>query len=158
MLDFVQKWLFVYGTPKCPDTKQSLLARWKEEFFRAFGFLLKSNDQAYSAVSTSEHAASTYGCMRNNRICNRSHCVSHTQETQPPPPAAALSKAAAATAPAAAKAADVSVPIDPHHKAHGNPTPIFEILRIRNRLHPALLDVPGGYRDFALKVKIGFFR
>ncbi len=35
---------------------------------------------------------------------------------------------------------------------------VFEILRIRNRLDPALLDVPGGYRDLALKLKIGFFR
>ena len=116
MLDFVQNWLFVYGKPKCPDAKQSLLARWKEGFFQAFSSLFKSNDQAYSALSTSENAASTV-----------------------PPP-------------------HVSVPIDSRHKAHSNPTPIFEILRIRNRLHPALQDVPGGYRDFALKVKIGFFR
>ncbi len=35
---------------------------------------------------------------------------------------------------------------------------IFEILRIRNQLDPALLDVPGGYRDFAMKIEIGFFR
>jgi hypothetical protein len=35
---------------------------------------------------------------------------------------------------------------------------IFQILRIRNRFDPALLDVPGGYRDFAIKIKIGFFR
>ena len=116
MLDFVQKWLFVYGKPKCPDAKQSVVVRWKEGFFQAFGSLFKSNDQAYSALSTSENAASTV-----------------------PPP-------------------HVSVPIDSRHKAHSNPTPIFEILRIRNRLHPALQDVPGGYRDFALKVKIGFFR
>jgi hypothetical protein len=116
MLDFVQKWLFIYGKPKGSDAKRSLLVRWKEGFFQAFGSLFKSNHQAYSAVSTSENAASTV-----------------------PPP-------------------HVSVPISSRHKAHGNPTPIFEILRIRNRLHPALQDVPGGYRDFALKVKIGFFR
>ena len=146
MLDFVQKWLFVYGKPKCPDAKQSVVVRWKEGFFQAFGSLFKSNDQAYSALSTSENAASPYGCMRSNRICNRSHAVSPTPEPQSTPAAAAPSTAAAATAPAA----DVSVSI---HK-----TPIFEILRIRNRLHPALQDVPGGYRDFALKVKIGFFR
>ncbi len=34
----------------------------------------------------------------------------------------------------------------------------FEILRIRNRLDLNLEEVPGGYRDFALKLKIGFFR
>ena len=33
----------------------------------------------------------------------------------------------------------------------------MQILRIRNRFDPALLDVPGGYRDFAIKIKIGFF-
>ena len=35
---------------------------------------------------------------------------------------------------------------------------IFEILRIRNRLDPELVEVPGGYRDFAIKIKIGFYR
>jgi hypothetical protein len=35
---------------------------------------------------------------------------------------------------------------------------IFEILRIRNRLDPELEAVPGGYRDFAIKINIGFYR
>jgi hypothetical protein len=35
---------------------------------------------------------------------------------------------------------------------------IFEILRIRNRLDPQLEEVPGGYRDFAIKINIGFYR
>ena len=35
---------------------------------------------------------------------------------------------------------------------------IFEILRIRNRLDPDLEEVPGGYRDFAIKINIGFYR
>ena len=35
---------------------------------------------------------------------------------------------------------------------------IFEILRIRNRLDPELEEVPGGYRDFAIKLNIGFYR
>jgi len=35
---------------------------------------------------------------------------------------------------------------------------IFEILRIRNRLDPGLEEVPGGYRDFAIKINIGFCR
>ena len=35
---------------------------------------------------------------------------------------------------------------------------IFEILRIRNRLDPELEEVPGGYRDFAIKINIGFCR
>jgi NTP pyrophosphatase (non-canonical NTP hydrolase) len=35
---------------------------------------------------------------------------------------------------------------------------IFEILRIRNRLDPELEEVPGGYRDFAIKINIGFHR
>jgi hypothetical protein len=35
---------------------------------------------------------------------------------------------------------------------------IFEILRIRNRLDPELVEVPGGYRDFAIKINIGFYR
>ena len=35
---------------------------------------------------------------------------------------------------------------------------IFEILRIRNRLDPELEAVPGGYRDFAIKMNIGFYR
>ena len=35
---------------------------------------------------------------------------------------------------------------------------IFEILRIRNRLDPELEEVPGGYRDFAIKINIGFYR
>jgi hypothetical protein len=35
---------------------------------------------------------------------------------------------------------------------------LFEIHRIRNRLDPALIAVPGGYRDLAFKLKIGFVR
>jgi hypothetical protein len=35
---------------------------------------------------------------------------------------------------------------------------IFEILRIRNRLDPELENVPGGYRDFSIKINIGFYR
>jgi hypothetical protein len=35
---------------------------------------------------------------------------------------------------------------------------LFEIHRIRNRLDPDLIDVPGGYRDVACKLKIGFVR
>ena len=38
------------------------------------------------------------------------------------------------------------------------PGKCFEILRIRNRLDPALQDVMGGYRDLALKLKIAFIR
>ncbi len=35
---------------------------------------------------------------------------------------------------------------------------LFEIFRIRNRLDPNLVDAPGGYRDLAFKLKIGFVR
>lgn len=35
---------------------------------------------------------------------------------------------------------------------------LFEIHRIRNRMDPDLIDVPGGYRDVAFKLKIGFVR
>ena len=35
---------------------------------------------------------------------------------------------------------------------------IFAIFRIRNRLDPELEAVPGGYRDFAMKMNIGFYR
>jgi hypothetical protein len=35
---------------------------------------------------------------------------------------------------------------------------LFEIHRIRNRMDPDLIDAPGGYRDVALKLKIGFVR
>lgn len=35
---------------------------------------------------------------------------------------------------------------------------LFEIHRIKNRLDPGLVDVPGGYRDIAFKLKIGFVR
>jgi hypothetical protein len=35
---------------------------------------------------------------------------------------------------------------------------LFEICRIRNRLDPDLIDVPGGYRDLAFKWKMGFVR
>jgi hypothetical protein len=35
---------------------------------------------------------------------------------------------------------------------------LFEIYRIRNRLDPDLIEVPGGYRDLAFKLKIGFVR
>jgi hypothetical protein len=35
---------------------------------------------------------------------------------------------------------------------------LFEIHRIKNRLDPELVDVPGGYRDIAFKLKIGFVR
>jgi hypothetical protein len=35
---------------------------------------------------------------------------------------------------------------------------LFEICRIRNRLDPDLIDVPGGYRDLAFKLKMGFVR
>ncbi len=42
------------------------------------------------------------------------------------------------------------------HSGHGGK--IFQILRIRNRLDPNLEEVPGGYRDFAIKINIGFYR
>ena len=35
---------------------------------------------------------------------------------------------------------------------------LFEIYRIRNRLDPDLVEVPGGYRDLSFKLKIGFVR
>ena len=35
---------------------------------------------------------------------------------------------------------------------------LFEICCIRNRLDPDLIDAPGGYRDLAFKLKIGFVR
>ena len=35
---------------------------------------------------------------------------------------------------------------------------LFEICRVRNRFDPALIEVPGGYRDVAFKLKIGFVR
>ncbi len=35
---------------------------------------------------------------------------------------------------------------------------LFEIYRIRNRMDPELIDVPGGYRDLAFKMKVGFVR
>lgn len=35
---------------------------------------------------------------------------------------------------------------------------LFEIHRIKNRLDPELVEVPGGYRDIAFKLKIGFVR
>ena len=35
---------------------------------------------------------------------------------------------------------------------------LFEIHRIKNRLDPELIEVPGGYRDIAFKLKIGFVR
>jgi hypothetical protein len=35
---------------------------------------------------------------------------------------------------------------------------LFEICRIRNRMDPDLIDVPGGYRDLAFKLKVGFVR
>ena len=35
---------------------------------------------------------------------------------------------------------------------------LFEIHRIKNRLDPELIEVSGGYRDIAFKLKIGFVR
>ncbi len=35
---------------------------------------------------------------------------------------------------------------------------LFEICRIRNRFDPNLIDAPGGYRDIAFKLKMGFVR
>jgi hypothetical protein len=35
---------------------------------------------------------------------------------------------------------------------------LFEIHRIRNRMDAGLIRVPGGYRDVAFKIKIGFVR
>jgi hypothetical protein len=35
---------------------------------------------------------------------------------------------------------------------------LFEIHRIKNRLDPELIHTPGGYRDVAFKLKIGFVR
>ena len=35
---------------------------------------------------------------------------------------------------------------------------LFEIHRIKNRLDPELIEAPGGYRDIAFKLKIGFVR
>jgi len=38
------------------------------------------------------------------------------------------------------------------------PLKLFEIHRIRNRLDPNLVEVPGGYRDLSFKLQIGFVR
>ena len=150
MLEFVRNWLFVYGEPQRPENKPSMAKRFNDQM-REFKDVIKyffNPVKQNSGNSDSEHRGNGTPADKARANPDSEHvcCANfHFQgaSVHVEPDAAAAAKAAAAKAAAISEARK--------HK-------IFEILRIRNRFDPSLVDVPGGYRDFALKIKIGFFR
>jgi hypothetical protein len=87
--------------------------------------------------------------------CANFHFPGASVHVEPDAAAAAAAAAAAEAAEAAKAGVDY---IFTRAISEARKHKIFEILRIRNRFDPSLVDVPGGYRDFALKIKIGFSR
>jgi hypothetical protein len=146
LLNFVQNWLFVYGEPKRPEEKTSMKNRFEKQF-REFKDVV--NDFFHPYIDAED---------------DESTPAPPNSAEQPPADAVAVSP------PTSADARQAHAPGAHSHSEQGvkcdcndcinfqRQHKIFEILRIRNRLDPALLDVPGGYRDFAIKIKIGFFR
>ena len=102
LLDFVTKWLFVYGEPKSRDLTKSMIGRWVEQF------------KDFKQVIQEHYFSSNLNANENQSITNEGMCVDKNK--------------------------------------------VFEIFRIRNRLDLELEEVPGGYRDFAIKINIGFYR
>jgi hypothetical protein len=151
LLNFVQNWLFLFGEPKRPakkTTMKDLLAKHFREFKEVVNDFFHA-DTPSSNIST-KHPA------------NAVHPLNSVEQ----PPTGDV----AAPLPSSADARQARTPGAPSRSEQGvdcdcddcinsqRQHKIFEILRIRNRLDPALRDVPGGYRDFAVKIKIGFFR
>ncbi len=137
MLEFIENWLFVYGEPQRPENKPSMAKRFREqmrEFKDVINYFfnpVKHN----SGNSESKHRDNGTPDPDSEHVC----CANFLQG------------ASVDVDPASQSEADKERKRAQKHK-------IFEILRIRNRFDPSLVDVPGGYRDFALKIKIGFYR
>ena len=164
MLEFVRNWLFVYGEPQRPENKPSMAKRFREqmrEFKDVINYFFNPVKQN-SGNSDSEHRDNGTPADKaranpdsEHVCCANFHFQGASVHVEPDAAAAAAAKAAAAEAEAAAaKAAAAKAAAISEAQKHK----IFEILRIRNRFDPSLVDVPGGYRDFALKIKIGFSR
>jgi hypothetical protein len=131
MLEFVEKWLFFYGEPQRPENKPSMAKRFNEQM-REFKDVMNFFFHPVKPNSDSK--------VRVNPDSEHVCCASFQRASvHVEPDLASISEARKLVSEAR------------KHK-------IFEILRIRNRFDPSLVDVPGGYRDFALKIKIGFSR
>ena len=150
MLNFVEKWVFMYGEPQRPEKKTSMNKRFEKQF-REFKDIVHDLFQPYSDSEDNDSPAEA----TTTSSPKLSPPDTPPQAAPAPAPAPAVVSLGARTHNELDVDCDcndcVTVNSQRQHK-------IFEILRIRNRLDPSLLDVPGGYRDFALKIKIGFFR
>ena len=135
MLEFVRNWLFVYGETQRPENKPSMAKRFHkqmQEFKDVISYFFNPVKQN-SGNSDSKHRDNDMPADKERANPDSEHvCCANFQ--------------------------GASVHVDPASISEAQKHKIFEILRIRNRLDPSLVDVPGGYRDFALKIKIGFSR
>jgi hypothetical protein len=157
LLNFVQNWLFLFGEPKRPAKKSSMKDLFEKQF-REFKEVV--NDFFHPCI---EPLADTPSPNISKK--HPENAVFPLNSVEQPP-----TDDVAAPLPSSADARQARTPGAPSRSEQGvdcdcddcinsqRQHKIFEILRIRNRLDPALLDVPGGYRDFAIKIKIGFFR
>jgi hypothetical protein len=163
LLNFVENWLFVFGEPKHPEKKTSMKNRFAEQF-RDFKDVVNDFFHPYNDSEDGDPDENLSNTEKKN-LPTTTVSFSPLNSTKKPPANAIAplvlnsSNTSQHHAPGAHSRSEQGVVCDydacinsqRQHK-------IFEILRIRNRLDPALLDVPGGYRDLALKIKIGFFR
>ena len=173
LLNFVENWLFVFGEPKRPEKKTSMKSRFAEQY-RDFkdivnDFFHPYNDsedrEPHENLSNSEKQNLSENAVAKNAVAKNAVAPYPVNSAKNPPVDANVplplmaSNTSQYHAPGAHSRSEQGVVCDcdaciKSQRQHK----IFEILRIRNRLDPALLDVPGGYRDMALKIKIGFFR
>lgn len=154
LLNFVENWLFIYGEPQRPEKKTSMKNRFERQFWE---FKDVIND-FFHPYSDFEDDGSPAGAASRAPFPPNSERADPLADSSlnPVSPNSELDHQAHAPGSRFHNEqdncdCDDCVNSQRQHK-------IFEIMRIRNRLDPALLDVPGGYRDFALKIKIGFFR
>ncbi len=137
MLDFVENWLFVYGEPQRSENKPSMAKRFNEqmrEFKDVINYFFHP-PKPNSGNSGLKHRDNDMPADKARANPDSEHvCCANF------------------------RGARVHVEPDQASISEARKHKIFEILRIRNRFDPSLVDVPGGYRDFALKIKIGFSR
>jgi hypothetical protein len=132
LLHFVKNWLFIYGEPQRPQKKPSMKKRLEKQFLE-FKSIVHDffHPDSYFPGNASSPDNLPPNSERAGRADSPGVCARNEQDVD----------------------CDCTDCVN-SQRQHT----IFEILRIRNRLDPNLTDVPGGYRDFALKIKIGFSR
>jgi hypothetical protein len=156
LLNFVENWLFIYGEPQRPEKKPSMKKRFEQQF-REFKDVVHDFFHPYSDFEDDGSPADAASRASFPPNSERTDTLANGISVNTIPSNSEHEHQAHAPGARAHNEQDVDCDCDDcvnsqrQHK-------IFEILRIRNRLDPALLDVPGGYRDLALKIKIGFFR